>query len=102
MAYAADQRQHPVVLRMQERRAKALLGGPLVDGIEREMEWRPSHADRKSHPHLPADAGVRGRLLVTLVRSDNGADAFLLTLFTTLPAAEARRRLKSAPQLQDC
>jgi len=91
VAYAADQRQHPVVLRMQEHRARALLGGPLVDGIDREVEWRPSRADRKSHPDLPADAGVRGRLLVTLVRPDNGAGAFLLVLFTTLPAAEASR-----------
>jgi hypothetical protein len=31
------------------------------------------------------------RLVVMLVRPDNGADAFLLALFTTLPAAEASR-----------
>lgn len=91
VAYAADQHQNPVVLRMQERRARALLGGPLEDGIDREIEWRPSHDDRKSHPELPADARVRGRLLVALVWPDNGAEAFLLALFTTLPAAEASR-----------
>jgi hypothetical protein len=79
------------LLRMQERRARALLGGPLEDGIDREMEWRPSHDDRKSHPELPADACVRGRLLVALVRPDNGAEPFLLALFTTLLAAEASR-----------
>jgi hypothetical protein len=91
VAYAADQRQYPVVLRMQEQRARVVLGGPLVDGIDREVEWRPSRDERKSHPELPADACVRGRLLVTLVRPDNGADAFLLVLFTTLAAAEASR-----------
>jgi putative transposase len=91
VAYAADQRQHPVVLRMQEHRAKALLGEPLRDGIDREIEWQPSPYERGSHPDLPADAGVRGRLLVTLVRPDNRADAFLLVLFTTLLAAEASR-----------
>ena len=91
VAHAADQRQHPVVFRMQERRARVVLGGPLVDGIDREVEWRPSRDDRKSHPALPPDACVRGRLLVTLVQPDNGADAFLLTLFTTLPATEASR-----------
>ena len=91
VAYAADQRQHPVVLRMQENRARALLGGPLVDGIDREVEWRQSREERKSHPDLPADASVRGRLLVTLVRPDNGKAAFLLFLFTTLSAAEASR-----------
>src|ERR1035437_852598 len=91
VAYAADQHQNPVVLRMQERRARALLGGPLEDGIDREMEWRAGHDDRKRHPELPADACVRGRLLVALVRPDNGAEAFLLALFTTLPATEASR-----------
>ena len=92
VAYAADQDQHPVVLRMQEQRARVVLGGgPLVDGIDREVEWRPSRDERKSHPHLPADACVRGRLLVMLVRPDNGAEASLLVLFTTLPAAEASR-----------
>lgn len=91
VAYAADQRQHPVVLRMQEHRAKALLGEPLRDGIDREIEWRPSPYERRSHPDLPADACVRGRLVVTRVRPDNGAEAFLLALFTTLPAAEASR-----------
>jgi hypothetical protein len=91
VAYAADQRKHPVVLRMQAQRARALLKGPLVDGLDRELEWRPSRDDLKSHPDLPADACVRGRLLVMLVRPGNGADAFLLVLFTTLPAAEASR-----------
>jgi putative transposase len=91
VAYAADQRHHPVVLRMQEHRARALLGGPLVDGIDRELEWRPSGEDRKRHPELPADACVRGRLLVTLVRPSNGADAFLLVLFTTIGAGLASR-----------
>ena len=61
------------------------------------MEWRPSPDERKNHPvaqelkahYLPADACVRGRLVVSLVRPDNGADAFLLVLFTTLTATEA-------------
>ena len=91
VAYAADQRKHPVVLRMQDQRARVLLGGPLVDGIDREVEWRPSDYERKSHPELPDDAVVRGRLLVTMVRPDNGTDPFLLVLFTTLTAAEASR-----------
>ncbi|MEK7753619.1 MAG: hypothetical protein AAB654_16975, partial [Acidobacteriota bacterium] len=67
VAYAADQGRHPVVLRMQEQRARVLLGGPLVDGIDRELEWRPSRDDRKSHPDLPAaeaSRDVRGRRAV--------------------------------------
>ena len=58
MAYAADQRKHPnvlstlapVVFRMQEQRARVVLGGPLIDGIDREVEWRPSPDQRKNHP----------------------------------------------------
>ena len=50
VAYAADQRKHPVVLRMQEQRARVVLGGPLIDGIDREVEWRPSPDERKNHP----------------------------------------------------
>lgn len=91
VAYASDQHQHPVVLRMQEHRAKALLGGPLVDGIDRELEWRASPADRRAHPELPEDACVRGRLQVTLVRPSNGADPFLLAVFTTFPTIQASR-----------
>ena len=91
VAHAADQQQHPVVLRMQETRAQALLGGPLVDGIDKEVEWRPSRNDRHSHPELSADAVVKGRLLVSMVKPDNGTDPFLLALFTTLSAAEASR-----------
>lgn len=41
--------------------------------------------DRKSHPDLPPEACVRGRLIVCQVQPDDGNDPFLLALFTTLP-----------------
>ena len=87
VAYAAAQREHPVILRMTAERARRLAGGELRDGMDRELTWRPSVYDRRSHPNLPADACVRGRLLVREVQPDNGADAFLLALFTSLPSA---------------
>lgn len=84
VVYAAAQREHPVLLRLTMERARRLAGEELRDGIDRELAWKPSPADRRSHPDLPADASVRGRLIVRQVQPDNGATPFLLPLFTTL------------------
>ncbi len=85
VAYAAAvRRSHPVLLRLTPARAQRLAGGRLQDGIDRPVDWKPSREDRRSHPDLPADACVRGRLVVRLVHPDNGAAPFLLALFTTL------------------
>lgn len=88
VAYTAAQRQHPVLLRLTVERARRLAGEPLRDGLDRTVVWRPSGADRKSHPDLPGDACVSGRLMVRQVQPDNGAAPFLLALFTTLPSAQ--------------
>lgn len=87
VAYAAVQRQHPVLLRLTTVRAKSLAKQLLQDGIDREIVWKPSRADRSSHPDLPADACVKGRLLVRKVQPSDGSEAFLLPLFTTLPSS---------------
>jgi putative transposase len=84
VAYAADQRQHPMVLRLTPARARCLAGGEWRDGIDRRVVWRPSRDDRRSHPQLPAEAAVDGRLIVQRVQPSNGSEAFLLALFTTL------------------
>jgi len=86
VAYAAVQRNHPVVLRLTAERARRLAGEALRDGIDRVLEWKPSEFERRAHPELPADARVQGRLLVRQVQPDNGGAAFLLALFTTLPS----------------
>lgn len=88
VAYVATQRQHPVLLRLTADRARRLAAEDLRDGIDRMLVWKPSAADRKSHPDLPSDASVSGRLLVRQVQPDNGASPFLLALFTTLPASQ--------------
>lgn len=88
VAYAADQRGRPVLLRLTADRARRLAGADLRDGIDRAVEWRPSPADRRSHPKLPADACVSGRLIVCQVQPDNGASPFLLALFTTLRSSQ--------------
>jgi hypothetical protein len=84
VAYAAVRRNHPVLLRLTLPRAHRLAGGVLRDGIDRPILWRPSREDRKSHPDLPPDACVPGRLIVRQVQPSNGSDSFLLALFTTL------------------
>lgn len=88
VAWAALQREHPVVLRMTVQRAQRLAGGPLHDGINRTVVWKPSRDDRRSHPELPADACIQGRLMVRNVQPNNRSAPFLLALFTTLPSSE--------------
>jgi hypothetical protein len=87
VAYVAAQRGHPVVLRMTAVRAGSMAGGVLRDGMDQRVVWIPSRVDRKQHPKLPAHARVEGRLIVRQVQPSNGAEPFLLALFTTLPDA---------------
>jgi hypothetical protein len=84
VAYTASQSVHPCLLRLTAERARRIAGGSLRDGIDRTLRWEPSRADRMSHPELPADACVSGRLIVRQVQPSNGATPFLLALFTTL------------------
>jgi hypothetical protein len=88
VAYAAARRDHPVLLRLTVARAQRLAGQPLRDGIDRTLVWKPSRDDRRSHPELPADACVGGRLIVRQVQPNNGATPFLLALFTTMQTSE--------------
>jgi hypothetical protein len=77
-------------LRLTHPRAGRLVGTALWDGIDETVVWKPSRDDRRSHPDLPTDARVSGRLIVRQVQPINGAKPFLLALFTTLwsPAPE--------------
>lgn len=84
VAYAANQRRHPVVLRLTPVRARRLNGGELRDGIDQVVEWKPTRDDRRSHPELRADACVTGRLIVRKVQPSSGEAPILLALFTTL------------------
>lgn len=88
VAYAATQAGHPVLLRLTSARARRLAGGPLVDGIDRALMWKPSRDDRRKHPELPAEASVSGRLIVRQVQPDNGTQPFLLALFTTVDGSQ--------------
>ena len=85
VAYVGDQQGHPVLLRLTAVRTRHLAQGAWRDGIDQRVVWRPSRDDRRSHPELPAQACVEGRLIVRQVQPSNGAEPFLLALFTTLP-----------------
>ena len=85
VAWTATQKGYPVLLRLTVQRAERLGGKGLQGRIDRQVVWKPSQAERRAHPDLPADACVRGRLIVRQVKPDNGAAPFQLALFTTLP-----------------
>jgi hypothetical protein len=84
VAYACVQQGHPVILRLTAVRARHLSGGAWRDGIDQRTVWKPSRDDRRRHPELPADACVEGRLIIRQVQPSDGAEPFLLALFTTL------------------
>jgi hypothetical protein len=88
VAYAAAQCGRPVVLRLTAVRAHHLAGGPLTDGVDRPIVWKPTREDRRNHPDLPAEASVRGRLMARQVQANNGAAGFLLYLFATVSAGQ--------------
>ncbi len=84
VAFAATQRGHDVLLRLQSNRAGVVGRGlSLQSGLDQQVCWRPSAYERKKHPDLPADACVRGRLIVQQVTASDGSSVTLY-LFTTL------------------
>src|SRR5262249_48907646 len=60
-AYAVQQSQRPVVLRLTAVRAHKLLGGEVLrPGRRRRVVWEVSRWDLQGHPSLPAGAGGKG------------------------------------------
>lgn len=84
VAFAATQRGHDVLLRLQPNRA-GVVGRDLSlqSGLDQQVCWCPSAYERKQHPDLPADACVQGRLIVQQVTASDGSSVTLY-LFTTL------------------
>ncbi|HYV32692.1 MAG TPA: IS4 family transposase [Candidatus Binatia bacterium] len=84
VVWAAQQNGCGVLFRITEERARKIAGGFLPPAnSERRVVWRPSRDDQRAHPELPAEAVVRGRLLVAHVEGEDGR-SFKLCLFTTL------------------
>jgi hypothetical protein len=87
VAHAANRGGHAVVLRLTPSRAESLLKDKLRDRTDVPLTWKPSRWDRKSHPDLPADAYVEGRVIVRQVQPNDGSKPFLLALFSTIKAS---------------
>jgi hypothetical protein len=90
VTWAAQQSDHPVLLRLTTARAKRAFGSAFNSGTDLKVEWKPSKSERKSHPEWPGDASVMGRLIVRRVYPSDGSEPLKLYLFTTLdlPAKE--------------
>jgi hypothetical protein len=81
-AYAVQQTQRPMVLRLTAARAHKVLGGTgLSPGKRRQVKWEASSWERQAHPGLPAGAVVKGRVVSCRNPARQGE---ILYFFTTL------------------
>lgn len=85
--YAAQAAGHDVVTRLTEVRFRALVkrARPL-EGGRWELLWKPSAADRRKHPELPADACLKVQLHQVEVTTSAG-NPLTLFIITTLLAS---------------
>jgi hypothetical protein len=81
IAYAAQQRGLPVVLRLTEVRAHKLAGSISQPG-EYRLSWKASRWDGGQHRRLPEQAQLEGRMIAA--RVGRGKSKQWLYLFTTL------------------
>ena len=87
-AYAVQQTQRPVLLRLTVSRAKKVLGGPLLrPGRRRKVVWEPSSYERKMHPSLPEGCTVQGWVVAC---RNPSRPAEMLYFFTTLDLKPTR------------
>lgn len=82
IVHAAREKGFPVVLRLTKERFQKVWNGAAVCGQDRPVEWLASRYDRRTHPDLPPQASVAGRILVAQMQS--GSTTEFLYLFTTL------------------
>jgi hypothetical protein len=87
IAWAAQQLDHPVLLRVTPARAQRAFGSASNSGTDLKVEWKPSRIERENHTGLPCDASVKGRLIIRKVYPSDGSAALKLYLFTTLDLA---------------
>jgi hypothetical protein len=87
---AAQAAGHDVVTRLTEARFRALVrpARPLEPG-HWELLWKPSAADRRKHPELPANACVEVQLHQVEVSTSEG-NPLTLFLVTTLSASSSK------------
>ena len=80
VAWHAQCRDHAMVARLTDVRARALLHGKLPSQADQWIDWKPSRWDRQAHPNLPAEACLRVRWIATrVVRKGKPIQLYLLT-----------------------
>jgi hypothetical protein len=80
VAWYASRKNHPLLARMTDARARALLKGKLPQQADQWVDWKPSRWDRIKHPDLPSDACLRVRLISTpVVRQGKVIQLYLVT-----------------------
>jgi hypothetical protein len=80
VAWHAHQNRHPIVVRLTDVRARALLQGKLPQRTDQWIDWKPSRWDRKAHPNLPAEACIRVRCIaIPILRKGRIVQLYLLT-----------------------
>jgi hypothetical protein len=85
LAYAAQQRQLGVLLRLTDVRAEKLMGGPVAHQTDQPIIWKASRWDGGKDHCLPPEATVEGRFLA--VPLGTGRSKQWLYLFTTLDSS---------------
>jgi putative transposase len=85
MAYAAQQRQLGVLLRLTDVRAEKLMGGPIKQATDQPIVWKASRWDGGKHHCLPPGATVKGRFIAVPLGA--GRSKEWLYLFTTLDSS---------------
>jgi len=81
-AYAVQQTQRPMLLRLTAARAQKVLGGNgLRPGRRCKVEWEASWWDRRANPGLPAGAVIKGWVVACRYPARQGE---ILYFFTTL------------------
>lgn len=88
--YPAHQAGHDLVTRLTEARFRSMVRQAQPDGPGRwTLLWKPTRADRKKHPELPADAAVRVVLHERIATGPTG-EKTTLWLVTTLLSADGK------------
>jgi DDE family transposase len=81
VSWYANRKNHPILGRLTDARARSLNGGKLPSKADQWMDWKPSRWDRAAHPDLPADACIRVRFIATqVVRQGKVIPLYLVTV----------------------
>ena len=82
IAHSAHQKDHEVVIRLTDQRAKHLMGAPITEPGNFPVLWKAGQRNRSSQEKLSTATAIQGRLIAW--RVGRGKSKQWLYLFTTL------------------